>query len=75
MSSQKSNKNHSGSRHANNVETNISEQKEILIGLIEERTILGQPAFLPFGFRYHPANCSASIRDLKEGSNDRIKIF
>jgi len=65
-------KNHSGSRHANNVETKISEQKEILIDLIEERTILGQPAFLPFRFRYHPANCSASIRDVKEAINDRF---
>ena len=53
----------------------MSEQKEIIINLIEERTILGQPAFLPFRLRYHPANGAASICEVQEGSNDRIKEF
>lgn len=67
--------NHSGSRHANNVDLKMWEQKEILIDLTEEGTILGQPPFLPLRPRYHPANGSASICGVKEGRNDLIKEF
>jgi len=53
----------------------MSKEKGILIDLIEERTILGQPVPGPFRFGYHPANGSASIREVMDGRNYRIKEF
>jgi len=49
------------------------EEKEILIDLIEECTILGKPLSLLIGFHYHPETDSSSIREVIEGRNDRIK--
>jgi len=49
--------------------------KEILIDLIQERTILGQPASLPLRFLYHPETGSASSREVMERRNDGVKEF
>jgi len=53
----------------------MSEEKEILIDLIVERTILGKPASFPLRFPYHPETGSASTREVMEGRYDRIKEF
>ncbi|PUU81782.1 fatty acid synthase beta subunit dehydratase [Tuber borchii] len=68
-------KNHSGGSYVKTVEIRISKEKEILIALIEERTMLGKPVSLPLRFRYHPETGTASIREVMEGRNDKIKEF
>jgi len=53
----------------------MSAEKEILIDLIEERTILGKPVSLPLRFRYHLETGSLSICKVMEARNDGIKDF
>ena len=68
-------KNHSGGCYVKTVEIRMSEEKEVLIDLIEERTVLGKSVSLPLRFRYHPETGTASNREVMEGRNDRIKEF
>ncbi|KAG0131917.1 hypothetical protein HOY82DRAFT_538998 [Tuber indicum] len=53
--------NHSSGCYIRTVGIRISEEKVILIGLIEERTTLGEPVPLPHSFRYHPETGLESI--------------
>ena len=66
---------HSGGCFVETVVIKMSEGKEVLFDLIEERTILGKPKSLPLRLRYHPETGSASIREVIEGRYDRIKEF
>ncbi|KAG0136475.1 hypothetical protein HOY82DRAFT_69799 [Tuber indicum] len=53
----------------------ISKEKAILIGLIEERTTLGEPVPLPHSFRYHPETGSESICQVMGGRSNIIKAL
>jgi len=66
--------NHVGGCYVKTIEIRMTEEKEILIDLIEERTILEKPASTPLGSCYHPETGSSSIREVIEGRNGRIKI-
>lgn len=48
---------------------------EIVVGLIEERTVEGKPVVLSLKFTYHPEAGYAPIREVMEGRNERIKEF
>ena len=65
---------HSG-RMIKTVEVSMTNQKEILINLLEERTAEGKVVPLPLKFTYHPEAGYAPIREVMEGRNDRIKEF
>ena len=54
-------KSHSGGCYVKTLKIRMLEENEILIDLIEERTMLGKPASLPLRLRYHPETGSASI--------------
>lgn len=51
------------------------EEKGILIDLIEESTTYGESASLPLRFRYHSESSSASVHEIMERTNDRMKVF
>jgi len=57
------------------VEISITNQKEIVINLLEERTAEGKAVPLPLKFTYHPEAGYAPIREVMKGRNDRIKEF
>lgn len=48
---------------------------EIVVGLIEDRTVEGKPVVLPLKFTYHPEAGYAPIREVMQGRNERIKEF
>jgi len=68
-------KNYSGGCYVKTIEIKMSGEKEILIDIIAERTILRKPASLPFRFCYHPETGIAYIHEVMDGRNDRIKEF
>jgi len=53
----------------------MSNQKEIHVNLLEERTAEGKAVPLPLKFTYHPEAGYAPIREIMEGRNERIKEF
>ncbi|PWW79624.1 hypothetical protein C7212DRAFT_362057 [Tuber magnatum] len=60
--------NHSNGCYIKTIGIRISEEKEILIDLIEEYTTRGELVSLPLSFRYHPETGSASVcQSLKKG--------
>ena len=65
---------HSG-RMVKTVEISMTNQKEISINLLEERTAEGKAVPLPLKFTYHPEAGYAPIREVMEGRNGRIKEF
>ena len=65
---------HSG-KMVRTVEVLMTNQKEIVVNLFEERTAEGKAVPLPLRFTYHPEAGYAPIREVMEGRNDRIKEF
>lgn len=57
------------------IDVSISNQKEIHVNLLEERTAEGKTVPLPLKFIYHPEAGYAPIREIMEGRNERIKEF
>ena len=57
------------------VEISMTNQKQIVVNLLEERTAEGKAVPLPLKFTYHPEAGYAPIREVMEGRNDRIKEF
>ena len=57
------------------VEVSLSNRKEIIVNLLEERTAEGKVVSLPLKFTYHPEAGYAPIREIMDGRNDRIKEF
>lgn len=53
----------------------MTNKKEIVVSLFEERTAEGKAVPLPLIFTYHPEAGYAPIREVMEGRNDRIKEF
>ncbi|RPB05353.1 hypothetical protein L873DRAFT_1785580 [Choiromyces venosus 120613-1] len=68
-------KTHNGGCYVKTIENRMWKEKEILIDLIEEGTILGKSASLPLRFRYHLETSCTSIREVIEGRKDRMKEF
>jgi fatty acid synthase subunit beta, fungi type len=62
-------------RYVHTVEIAPVAKNEILVKLIEHRTMSGKPVALPLKFIYHPETGYAPIREVMEGRNDRIKQF
>ncbi|KAF2457725.1 acyl transferase domain-containing protein [Lineolata rhizophorae] len=48
---------------------------EIVVNMIEERSVDRKPCGLPLRFTYHPETGYAPIREVMDGRNDRIKEF
>ena len=65
---------HSG-KMVKSVEVIMTNQKEIVVNLFEERTAEGKAVPLPLKFTYHPEAGYAPIREVMQGRNDRIKEF
>ena len=65
---------HSG-KMVRTVEVLMTNQKEIVVNLFEERTAEGKAVPLPLKFTYHPEAGYAPIREVMQGRNDRIKEF
>jgi len=57
------------------IEVSMSNQKEIHVNLLEERSAEGKAVPLPLKFTYHPEAGYAPIREIMEGRNERIKEF
>ena len=57
------------------IEIKLGSNREILVNLLEERTVEGEAVALPLKFTYHPETGYAPIREVMEGRNDRIKAF
>ncbi|KAL9127697.1 MAG: hypothetical protein Q9217_003470 [Psora testacea] len=57
------------------IEISMTNGKEIIVNLFEERTAEGKAVPLPLKFTYHPEAGYAPIREVMEGRNDRIKEF
>ena len=66
--------NHFGSCYVKILEIRMTEQKEILINLMEERTILGRPASMPLSSHSHPKGGSSPIYEVIQCRNGRMKI-
>ncbi|OCL04747.1 beta subunit of fatty acid synthase [Glonium stellatum] len=64
-----------GGKHVKTVEVSMHHGHEILVTMIEERTVLRKPVALPLKFTYHPETGYAPIREVMDGRNDRIKEF
>ena len=62
-------------RMVKTLEISTTGSNEIIVGLIEERTVEGKPVVLPLKFTYHPEAGYAPIREVMEGRNERIKEF
>lgn len=62
-------------RMVKTLEISTNGSNEIIVGLIEERTVEGKPVVLPLKFTYHPEAGYAPIREVMEGRNERIKEF
>ena len=65
---------HSG-KMVKTIEISMTNRKEIVVNLLEERTAEGKAIPLPLKFTYHPEAGYAPIREVMEGRNDRIKEF
>ena len=57
------------------VEVKMTNKNEIVISLLEERTVEGKAVALPLKFTYHPETGYAPIKEVMTGRNDRIKEF
>jgi fatty acid synthase subunit beta len=57
------------------IEVSITNDKEILLNMFEERTVLKKPAALPLKFKYRPDVGYAPIHEVMDARNDRIKEF
>ena len=57
------------------IKISLSKSKEIVLEILEERTVEGKAVALPLKFTYHPEAGYAPIREVMEGRNDRIKEF
>ena len=53
----------------------LKEKNEIVVELIEYRTVSKNPVSLPLRFTYHPETGYAPIREVMKSRNDRIKEF
>jgi len=62
-------------KYVHTIEVGPVAKNEILVKLIEHRTVLGKPVALPLRFTYHPETGYAPIREVMDGRNDRIKQF
>lgn len=62
-------------KYVHTIEVGPVAKNEILVKLIEHRTMSGKPVALPLRFTYHPETGYAPIREVMEGRNDRIKQF
>jgi len=68
-------KKHTGSCYVKPVDVRMLQEKGILIDLIEECTTKWKPAPLLLGFQYHSEHSSASMHEIMERRNDRVKEF
>ena len=57
------------------VEVRRTPKNEIVVKMLEERTVEGKCVALPLKFTYHREAGYAPIREVMEGRNDRIKKF
>ncbi|KAF2019691.1 beta subunit of fatty acid synthase [Aaosphaeria arxii CBS 175.79] len=57
------------------VEVSLSQDREIVLNMFEERTVLKQPAALSLKFTYRPEIGYAPIHEVMDARNDRIKEF
>ena len=64
-----------GSRLRHTVHVGLQGAKEILVEMIEDRTVSGKPVSLPLKFTYHPETGYAPIREVMQSRNDKIKEF
>ena len=63
------------SKMVQTVEIKMTGKKDLLVDLLEERTVSGEVAALPLQFTYHPETGYAPIKEVMSGRNDRIKDF
>lgn len=64
-----------GNQYVQTIEVGPINNNEIMVKMIEDRTVSGRPVALPLRFTYHPETGYAPIREVMETRNDRIKEF
>ena len=64
-----------GGKMVKTVEIKLTGHNELVVNLLEERTVTGKVEALPLKFIYHPETGYAPIKEVMEGRNDRIKEF
>ncbi|KAI9818700.1 MAG: beta subunit of fatty acid synthetase [Thelocarpon impressellum] len=64
-----------GAKYVQVIEVKLSGQNEIVVNMIEERTVEGTPVALPLRFTYRPETGYAPIHEVMDGRNLRIKEF
>ncbi|EME41649.1 hypothetical protein DOTSEDRAFT_73897 [Dothistroma septosporum NZE10] len=64
-----------GNQYVQTIEVGPFKDNEILVNMIEDRTVSGKPEALPLRFTYHPETGYAPIREVMASRNDRIKEF
>lgn len=64
-----------GNQYVQTIEVGPYKNNEILVNMIEDRTVSGKPEALPLRFTYHPETGYAPIREVMDSRNDRIKEF
>lgn len=64
-----------GGKFVKTIEVSMSEDREIVLNMFEERTALKKAAALPLKFKYRADVGYAPIHEVMEGRNDRIKEF
>ncbi|MCJ1351418.1 MAG: beta subunit of fatty acid synthetase [Icmadophila ericetorum] len=57
------------------VQVKVVGKNEIVLEMLEERTVGGKVVALPLKFTYHPETGYAPIKEIMDGRNDRIKEF
>lgn len=57
------------------IQVSLSKDSEIVLDMIEERTVLKKPAALSLRFTYRPSVGYAPIHEVMDARNDRIKEF
>jgi fatty acid synthase subunit beta len=66
---------HSGGKHLKTIEVSLNNNREIILDMFEDRTVLKKPAALSLKFTYRPEVGYAPIHEVMDARNDRIKEF
>ena len=64
-----------GDKYMETIKLKATGKNSIMLEVFEARTALGKPVALPLKFSYHPETGYATIREVMEDRNDRIKEF
>ena len=64
-----------GGKMIKTVEIKMAGNNELVVNMLEERTVEGKVVALPLKFTYHPETGYAPIKEIMVDRNDRIKEF